>query len=202
MEEITTFLNSGPVHILYLVTPAQTSSHLMTPSHRSSQLVTPRYTSSHLHTPLTIPHNFSRLLTCSKPISKQSTAQNRYKDIKQQTRHQQTVQCSLKHVQDSWRVCNSMYVCTLSSNLVHDSRRPERHSSQLKETPAIEKIPRISHMTQSHRTHQNLQSGWLKSVPNWLVSFPGLLQSHTGWLQSLPNRQESLPGWVKWCGVK
>ena len=82
MDKITTFLDSRPVHILYLVTPAQTSSHLMAPSHKSSKLVTPRYTSSHLHTPLTIPHNFSRLRTCFKPISKQSTAHNRYEDIK------------------------------------------------------------------------------------------------------------------------
>ena len=129
MAKLTTFLDSRHVHILYLVTPAQTSSHLMTPSHRSSQLVTPRYTSSHLHTPLTIPHKFSRLLTRSTPNSRQSTAQNRHKDIIQPTRHQQTVQCSLKHVQDSWRVCNSMCVCALGSKLVHDSRRPERHSS-------------------------------------------------------------------------
>ena len=146
----------------------------MPPSHRSSHLVTPPYTSSHLHTPLTIPHKFSRLLTRSTTNRRHSTAQNRHKDIIQQTRHQQTVQCSLKHVQDSWRVCNSMYVCAWSSKLVHDSRRPERHSSPPEETPARDERSRISHLTQSHRTPQTSRlTGWSLFLAGWCLFLAG-----------------------------
>ena len=137
--------------------PCHTCKHLPSPQNPVSQSLTPSHTSSQLltlHTSLTHPHKFSRLLTRSTPNSRQSTAQNRHKDIIQQTRHQQTVQCSLKHVQDSWRVCNSMYVCAWSSKLVHDSRQPKRHSSPPEETPAREERSRISHLTQSHRTPQ------------------------------------------------
>ena len=152
--KLINFSKSCPIHVLYLLTPPHTSSHLITPSHTSSHLLTPPHTSSHLNTPLTPAHKFSRLLTLPTPNSSQSTAKNRRKDIKQQTRHQQTVQSSLKHVQDSWRVSSSMYVCALGSKLVHDSRRPERHSSPPEETPASEERSRISHLTQSHRTPQ------------------------------------------------
>ena len=80
-----------------LLSPHGTLSQILTIGHTSLHLVTPPHTSDN-------PHNFSRLRTCFKPISKQSTAQDRYEEIKTQTRHQQTVQCNLKHVQDSWRV--------------------------------------------------------------------------------------------------